>query len=97
MVVVRPFSSKFQVMIEFCSHSGMAILFCFIIYIYYKGSSIQERTLMNVGYCMMGVILFNIGFNLLSLVVTSTLSLFSLCKRKKKVETSPLNETVNET
>ena len=71
----------------------MAILFGFVIFLHFRGNGIQERSLMNVGYGMMGLIVLNIAFNLVSLLLTSLLSLIHFCKRKqKKIQANPLKE-----
>ena len=61
----------------------MAILMIFIIYLHLDGNSISERALMNVGYCMIALILINFTVNLLSLIIISLIGLILFCKKKR--------------
>ena len=61
----------------------MVMLFGSVIYLYFQGNSISERSLMNVGYGMIGVILGSVAFGIMSLLATSLISLISLCRKKE--------------
>ena len=84
IVLVRPFSSKLQTFVELCSQIDIAVLFGFMMYVHFQGNSISDRSLMNVGYCMIGVIMFGVSFNLITLIVMSTATLIAFFRTKKK-------------
>ena len=92
MIFVRPFSSKSQGVIEACSHLGMVVIFGFVVLLYFRGNAIEERSLMNVGYGMMAIILLNVAFNVAFAILSSLVGLIIFCRSKLKRRTSPLKE-----
>ena len=55
----------------------LIVLVCFMIYLDRKGSKMEERSLLSVGYAMIAVILVNAAINLLCCLVNAVGSLLS--------------------
>ena len=57
-----------------------------MIYLYLKGDKIDERSLMNIGYAMIGGILIDVAINLITLLITGIIAMcvfFKKCCSKK--------------
>ena len=73
--------------LEMISKLTLIVLVCFMIYLDRKGSKMEERSLMSVGYAMIAVILVNAAINLLCYLVSAVGSLLSAlrkCLRKRR-------------
>lgn len=55
-----------------------------MIYLSVKGSIIEERALMNVGYAMVAVIMVNLGTNFLAFVITSIVAFSTVCRKIRR-------------
>ena len=52
-----------------------------MIYLSLEGDNTDERTLMNIGYAMIGAILLDIAINLICLLITGIISILMFCKK----------------
>lgn len=78
----------------------LIVLVCCMIYLHLKGDATDERSLMNVGYAMIGVILLNVAINLIVLIVTaiiSTLLFMKKCCCKKSKDRYRVDPKTKET
>ena len=68
-------------MLEITNKAILIALACFMNYIHLEGNSIDERSLMNVGYAMIGAILLDVALNLICLIVTGIISILHFIKK----------------
>ena len=86
--MIKPYSSKLHAFMELLSQIDVTLLLFFVVYLHFHGNSISERSLMNVGYGMLAVILpavlFGLIVNLVKVLIAFVLFFKRICRRNKK-------------